>query len=67
MSCRVLGRKVEEAALSHLAAAARHGKARYLIGRYIPTAKNTMVASHYAKTWFLPCRRSCRRFYGLAG
>jgi FkbH-like protein len=54
MSCRVLGRKVEEAALAHLAAAARQSKARYLVGRYIPSAKNAMVAAHYAKLGFTP-------------
>jgi FkbH-like protein len=52
MSCRVLGRKVEEAALAHLAVCARHAQARYLVGRYIPSAKNAMVAAHYAKLGF---------------
>lgn len=52
MSCRVLGRKVEEAALAHLVAAARAAGARDLIGRYVPTAKNAMVAKHYEKLGF---------------
>ncbi len=47
MSCRVLGRRVPEAVLAHLAAAAMSEGARWLVGRYIPSAKNRMVASHY--------------------
>ena len=52
MSCRVLGRRVPEAVLAHLAAAARSDGARRLIGRYIPSPKNRMVADHYAKLGF---------------
>lgn len=52
MSCRVLGRKVEAAMLSELAEAARTSGARWLIGRYVPTAKNGMVRDHYAKLGF---------------
>jgi FkbH-like protein len=52
MSCRVLGRRVEEAVLASLAGAARAAGATRLIGRYIPTAKNGMVSEHYAKLGF---------------
>jgi FkbH-like protein len=52
MSCRVLGRRVEEACLQHLIAAARREGASELIGRYVPTAKNRMVAEHYRKFGF---------------
>ena len=52
MSCRVLGRRVEEAMLAHIAKAAQAKGVRYLIGRYVPTAKNGMVAEHYAKLGF---------------
>lgn len=52
MSCRVLGRRVEQAALQHLAAAARGAGASRLIGRYIPSAKNMMVEQHYQKLGF---------------
>ncbi len=52
MSCRVLGRRVEEACLTHLVAAARQAGARELIGKYIPSAKNSMVADHYRKLGF---------------
>jgi FkbH-like protein len=54
MSCRVLGRGVETAALSHLVEAARRAGARSLIGRYFPTKKNIIVADHYAKLGFQP-------------
>jgi FkbH-like protein len=52
MSCRVLGRRMEEAMLAQLVASARGRGARRLIGRYLPTAKNRMVADHYEKLGF---------------
>jgi FkbH-like protein len=52
MSCRVLGRRVEHAALAHLVEAAAADGARRLVGRYIPSAKNRMVADHYGKLGF---------------
>jgi FkbH-like protein len=54
MSCRVLGRQVEEATLAVLAReAGRRGAAR-LLGEYRETAKNGMVARHYEKLGFAP-------------
>jgi predicted enzyme involved in methoxymalonyl-ACP biosynthesis len=58
MSCRVLGRRVEEAMLAHIAGAAKAQGVRYLLGRYLPTAKNPMVAEHYAKLGFLEIEKS---------
>ena len=52
MSCRVLGRRVEEAALAHICAAARAQGARKLVGVYLPTAKNRMVADLYGRLGF---------------
>jgi FkbH-like protein len=52
MSCRVLGRRVQDACLAHLASAASGAGASRLIGRYIPSPKNAMVADHYAKLGF---------------
>jgi predicted enzyme involved in methoxymalonyl-ACP biosynthesis len=52
MSCRVLGRRVEEAMLATVVAAARGAGAARLIGTYVPTAKNGMVADHYRKLGF---------------
>ncbi len=54
MSCRVLGRKVEEMVLSEiLTHAARCGVTR-LVGRYVPTDRNALVKDHYAKLGFTP-------------
>jgi len=52
MSCRVLGRRVEEAILQHLVQQARAAGASELIGRYIPTARNGLVRDHFEKLGF---------------
>jgi FkbH-like protein len=52
MSCRVLGRRVEEAVLAAVAHAAHDAGIARLIGVYLPTAKNKMVAEHFGKLGF---------------
>lgn len=52
MSCRVLGREVEQACLNAMAAAARAAGAARLTGWYRPTAKNAMVSQLYARLGF---------------
>jgi FkbH-like protein len=52
MSCRVLGRRVEEAILGHLAAQLRTLGVTDIIGRYIPTARNELVRDHYHRLGF---------------
>lgn len=52
MSCRVLGRRVEEAVLAHVAQAARAAGASHLTGEYIPTPKNVLVERHFEKLGF---------------
>jgi len=52
MSCRVLGRRVEEAVLAEVAAAAAAAGATRLTGEWIPTAKNAMVEKHFEKLGF---------------
>jgi len=52
MSCRVLGRQVEEATLNLVAAEASRLGAENLLGLYRPTAKNEMVREHYSKLGF---------------
>lgn len=52
MSCRVLGRRVEEAILQHLVREAKSRGAIELIGRYIPTARNGLVKDHFEKLGF---------------
>jgi FkbH-like protein len=52
MSCRVLGRRVEELALATVAEAARSAGAKRLKGTYLPTMKNGLVVEHFAKLGF---------------
>ena len=52
MSCRVLGRRVEETILQYLVQRARAAGITELIGRYIPTAKNNLVRDHFSKLGF---------------
>jgi FkbH-like protein len=52
MSCRVLGRGVEEATLGLICAEAQRLGATALVGEYRPTAKNGMVREHYGKLGF---------------
>lgn len=52
MSCRVLGRQVEAGMLCALVDRARRAGIRWLEGEYLPTAKNAMVAEHYARLGF---------------
>ena len=53
MSCRVLGRRVEEAILQYLVEEARASGVTEILGRYIPTAKNGLVRDHFAKLGFV--------------
>ena len=53
MSCRVLGRRVEEAILQHLVAEARGMGISEIIGRFIPTARNELVRDHYSRLGFV--------------
>ena len=52
LSCRVLGRKVEDVFLAFMAQHSRELGLRYLTGYYIPTAKNGQVASLYPEFGF---------------
>jgi FkbH-like protein len=54
MSCRVLGRRVEEAILQHLVKQARAARVIAIIGRYTPTSKNALVQDHFSKLGFQP-------------
>lgn len=54
MSCRVLGRGVEVMVLREIAGQARELGITTLLGLYRPTARNGMVADHYAKLGFEP-------------
>ncbi|MBH5369004.1 HAD-IIIC family phosphatase [Bradyrhizobium glycinis] len=52
MSCRVLGRCVEQAVLGELLLRARAAGIATLEGLYIPTERNEMVRDHYGKLGF---------------
>ena len=58
MSCRVLGRKVEQAVLAELVEQARARGVRRLVGSYLPTEKNKLVENHYEKLGFELLERS---------
>jgi len=53
MSCRVLGRRVENMVLRELLEHARHRNIRKLIGIYRPTDRNRLVQQHYCKLGFV--------------
>jgi FkbH-like protein len=57
MSCRVLKRDMEIAMLDGIAERARDRGIYSLVGYYLPTAKNGMVAEHYEKLGFTPVSR----------
>ena len=52
MSCRVLGRGVEQAVLNEVVAAARAGRATTLQATYIPTKKNGLARDLFARLSF---------------
>jgi FkbH-like protein len=52
MSCRVLGRRVEEATLQEILLQARKHGIEALIGTYRPTERNSLVEKHYEKLGF---------------
>lgn len=53
MSCRVLGRRVEQMVLNEILLHARAAGIRHLTGVYLPTEKNRMVQDHYARLGFV--------------
>ena len=52
MSCRVLKRGMERFTLDQMVAQARNRGYKRIVGEYIPTTKNTIVASHYPSLGF---------------
>ncbi len=54
MSCRVLGRNVEQFVLNNIVGAARRRGLSRIVGEYLPTPKNGMVKDHYSKLGFAP-------------
>jgi FkbH-like protein len=62
LSCRILGRRIENAFLHVLTERARERGLRHLVGRYVPTAKNGQVASFYPQRGFEPVGDGVFRF-----
>jgi FkbH-like protein len=60
MSCRVIGRGVEEVVLRHVADLAAERGAAAVRGVYIPTERNGMVADLYPRLGFAPERTGDR-------
>ena len=58
MSCRVIGRQVEEAMLGVVVAQVRRLGATSLVGEYVPTPKNEMVRDHYQRLGFVAAASS---------
>jgi FkbH-like protein len=58
MSCRVLGRRVEEAVLQEIITHALAAGAKRLRGVYLPTGRNTIVKQHYEKLGFTKVHES---------
>jgi FkbH-like protein len=54
MSCRILGRRLEDVLLAFLAERAEARGARFLVGRFTHTAKNAQVADFYSERGFTP-------------
>jgi predicted enzyme involved in methoxymalonyl-ACP biosynthesis len=52
MSCRILGRRVEEVMLASLMGYAKAHMCQCLIGEYIPTAKNSQVRDLFDRLGF---------------
>ena len=52
MSCRILKRGMEQFVLNTITAFAREKKFNFLIGEYLPTAKNGLVKDHYSNLGF---------------
>ena len=54
MSCRVLGRGVEQFAMNRVVELARQHSCEAIVGTHVPTAKNAMVKDFYAQFGFQP-------------
>jgi predicted enzyme involved in methoxymalonyl-ACP biosynthesis len=52
MSCRVLGRRVEDAVLREIVRNAKVRRIHRLVGLYVPTERNSLVKDHYSRLGF---------------
>ena len=58
MSCRVISRTAEQFLLNSVCQRCRELGYRRLVGEYIPTKKNVLVASLYPELGFVKCGAS---------
>ena len=65
MSCRILGRNIEESILLYIKKIAKDRNSQKLIGRLNPTKKNKLVIDFYTKSGFLPTIESTNFEYNL--
>ena len=65
MSCRVLKRGMEHFTLNTIVEYAKENGFTRIVGEYIPTAKNGMVAEHYQHLGFAPIADAERCLYEL--
>lgn len=63
MSCRVIGRGVEEAVLDYVCDRAKDAGCDRVLGEFIPTAKNALVADLFSRTGFAARADSDGRFW----
>jgi FkbH-like protein len=61
MSCRVLGRQVEEATLNLIAEQASSRGLKRIVGVYLPTSKNNLVKNHYERLGFQPLAKAAEQ------
>jgi FkbH-like protein len=54
MSCRVIGRGIEQTLLATILEAARSRNCQFVLGEYIPTAKNELVKDLFSRNGFTP-------------
>jgi len=65
MSCRVLKRGMENFTLHTIVSYARENGFKRIIGQYLPTAKNSMVAEHYPRLGFVKSEGTDENQYEL--
>lgn len=60
MSCRVIGRSLENAVIGLIADDLSERGAQVLVGEYIPTAKNELVADLFPRLGFVPAEQTAQ-------
>jgi FkbH-like protein len=66
MSCRVLKRGMENFTLNTIVQYARENRFKKVIGEYIPTLKNKLVAEHYQNLGLTPIEHNKKQLFELS-